>query len=180
VARPPADPAAFARRLDLLTATLRTDVGGSGAGEELVRAAAAGELGAAFAAADRMVGLGPGLTPSGDDLLCGFLVTLHQLAPPGGGTRAFAAALGRLVATRAVRATTALSATLLGHAARGEAPAEVVDVLTALGQDGPGDRLTARALPRLLAVGHTSGRDLALGVAAACHVLLGPLNGAVR
>ncbi|MGH3344030.1 MAG: DUF2877 domain-containing protein, partial [Carbonactinosporaceae bacterium] len=51
--------------------------------DSLACAAARHDLAAARAAAERLTGLGPGLTPSGDDLLCGFLVTLCQLAPPG-------------------------------------------------------------------------------------------------
>jgi hypothetical protein len=38
-----------------------------------------GDLGRARAAADRLIGLGPGLTPAGDDVLAGLLVTCHQL-----------------------------------------------------------------------------------------------------
>ncbi len=145
--------------------------------EELIQAATALDLAAAFAAAHRMVGLGPGLTPSGDDVLCGFLVTVSQLARPAAlELRALAGALGALVVARAARATTALSATLLGHAARGEAAAEVIDLLAAVAAGAPGP-----ALARLLAVGHWSGYDLATGVAAGGRVVahtLAPAPGA--
>jgi hypothetical protein len=85
-----------------------------------------------------LAGWGPGLTPAGDDLIAGYvagLVLLH-------GRRSRAAWIAELAAAR----TTALSATLLRHAARGEVP-EPVHTLLATGS--PRD---------LLAFGHSSGR----------------------
>jgi hypothetical protein len=65
--------------------------------------------------------------------------------------------------------TSTLSAALLGHAARGEAAGEVTAVLNSL----CGRRPLSPALMRLLAVGHTSGYDMACGILAAGRVLLG-------
>src|SRR5664279_3613125 len=73
---------------------------------------------AQFAAVAVLLGRGPGLTPSGDDLVAGFLL----------GSRAFGRAVPGAVAAvteLAPGATTALSARLLGHAARGECVPEV-------------------------------------------------------
>jgi Protein of unknown function (DUF2877) len=116
-----------------------------------------------------MIGLGAGLTPDGDDVLSGFLVGLAQLPPAADGLRPFGAALGSLVTSRAAVATTALSATLLRHAARGEGAGVVVDVLAALGRNGSAPPMD-QALPRLLAVGHSSGHRMAAGIAAAARV----------
>jgi hypothetical protein len=106
----------------------------------------------------RLVGRGPGLTPSGDDVLAGFLI----------GARAFGldvAVLRRAALRSAPAATTALSAALLWHAARGECIDEVVGLAAALqGRGAP-----EPALSGLLAVGHTSGAALALGLIAAAH-----------
>jgi hypothetical protein len=93
-----------------------------------------------------LVGRGDGLTPVGDDVLAGWLVT--------------ARATGREISamTAAVRAqlhrTTSLSATLLRHAADGEA---IAPFRTAV---ATGD---ADAVAGLLAVGHTSGAGMLLG-----------------
>ncbi len=114
----------------------------------------------AFAAAERLIGLGPGLTPAGDDALAGFLLAATHLCPTSQGP--LLTALADHVRVRASAGTTALSATLLHHAARGEAAPEAVDVLDAL--LGQGD--LSGAVARLLRVGHTSGGDLALGLAA--------------
>lgn len=131
------------------------------------------------AAADALVGLGPGLTPAGDDVLAGALVTCGQLrACPGAApVAALAAALGQHVSARAATRTTALSAALLRHAAHGLAATPVLAVVDALvGQCALGPALTD-----LLAVGHTSGHDTARGVLAAAAALLtaaGPLPAA--
>lgn len=107
---------------------------------------------------DELVGLGAGLTPSGDDVLAGALVAGSATGDPRlGGWRA------GTVAALARRRTTAVSRALLHHALGGWATTELADFVTAAcrgGSDG--------SLDRLLAVGHTSGAALASGV---LHVL---------
>lgn len=126
---------------------------------DFARNAAHGDETGADEAARALVGLGPGLTPSGDDALCGALLALAG--------RPAAAALGARFAAGAPGRTTALSAALIGHAARGEGCDEVVDVIDA----ARGHAALGPALARLLEVGHTSGADLALG---ALTALAGP------
>jgi len=109
-------------------------------------AAALGTPGA-DAAADRLVGLGPGLTPAGDDVLAGTLAALHLFGGPP-------------LRVRAAGRTTTLSAALLACAARGEVLAQAATLLRALAGDGA-PALAALTLTR---VGHTSGRDLAAGL----------------
>ncbi len=94
-----------------------------------------------------LAGRGEGLTPAGDDVLAGYAagLVLFQRRPRD------ARAMVEIAATR----TTALSATLLRHAARGEMPEPVHALL----EDGD-------PLP-LLAFGHTSGRSLLFGLALA-------------
>jgi len=105
---------------------------------------------------ERLLGRGPGLTPSGDDVLAGYLVGAAAYGLP-------ADELAALVHSQAHRRTTTLSAALLRHAALGEAIPQVAGLLDALG----GGRRLDRALAELLAVGHTSGAALAAGVLAA-------------
>jgi Protein of unknown function (DUF2877) len=128
-----------------------------------------------------LLGLGQGLTPSGDDVLAGMLVGLHHLDWTRGTELQRQASRGQppvsvirdTIATRvlvdAPTRTATLSAALLGHAARGEAAGEVTAVLNSL----CGRRPLSPALMRLLAVGHTSGYDTACGVLAAGRALLG-------
>jgi hypothetical protein len=121
----------------------------------------------ASVAAARLLGKGPGLTPSGDDVLAGFLV----------GAAAFgvdAAPMRQAIAVQAPVCTTALSAALLWHAARGECIDELAAVATALtSRPRPGhDEAAVRAVSRLVSVGHTSGAALAQGLVIAAETAL--------
>jgi Protein of unknown function (DUF2877) len=134
---------------------------------------AARDYDASVAVASRLLGSGPGLTPSGDDVLAGFLA----------GAFAFgldAAALRQAIAVLAPARTTALSAALLWHAARGECIDELAAVAAVLtGQRLSGPEVSSpelgrpeepgRAVSRLLSVGHTSGAALALGLVIAAE-----------
>jgi hypothetical protein len=96
-------------------------------------------------------GLGPGLTPAGDDVLAGYvsgLVLLH-------GQRKRAARIAEEAAAR----TNSLSATLLRHAALGEVPEVVHDLL-----------VTGDVRP-LLSFGHSSGRAWLRGLVSAGYAL---------
>jgi hypothetical protein len=126
-------------------------------------AAAAGDRAASVAMAACLLGRGPGLTPSGDDVLAGFLA----------GAAAFgldAGALREAIAVRAQAGTTALSAALLWHAARGECIDEVAAVAAVLtGHRRIGAEQARGPVRRLRSVGHTSGSALALGLVIAAE-----------
>ena len=106
-----------------------------------------------------LVGAGSGLTPSGDDVLAGFLVGAHAFDVCAEHLRAAVLACppGR---------TTDLSFALLAHAARGEAIPQVTAFVRALSSATSDD---GRALRALAAVGHSSGAALATGVHAAAQ-----------
>ncbi len=112
------------------------------------------------AAALAIVGLGPGLTPSGDDVIAGALVGLHAT-----GRGALARRIGAALDGRLGDRTTAFSADLVRLAARGHAAGEMIRLVRALHSTGPGRPAEPdRALAGLLRVGHTSGADLATGL----------------
>ncbi len=108
-----------------------------------------------------LVGLGPGLTPAGDDVLAAMLLTLSAVPGSTGAVDALARETAPLLA-----GTTALSATLLRHATAGRGIPEVTSLVDALA--GCGDLACSTA--RLLAVGHSSGAALAHGVLAAARL----------
>lgn len=112
------------------------------------------------AAGEGLVGLGPGLTPAGDDVLCGVLLGLRA-----SGAESRCAALARAVGPLLGR-TTALSATLLRQAARGYGVPPVVALVHAWHRDEAATDLAALA-SQVAAVGHTSGPALLLGLSAA-------------
>lgn len=129
---------------------------------------ARGDLAHAVDAAERIVGLGPGLTPSGDDALAGLLLALRLLggAVPGGGRAVWLADwLGAAVTAYADDRTTSLAATLLRCAARGQASVEAGAVLRGIAGQDP----ITPAVKRLLGIEHTSGADLAWGLLAGCR-----------
>jgi hypothetical protein len=113
-------------------------------------------IGPAIAAG--LLGRGPGLTPAGDDLLAGLLLGCLAFGGPAGSLAAAVDSLGPAQ-------TTALSAALLRHAARGECIGEVAALAAALTAGGP----VESAASRLLGVGHTSGTALALGLVLAAE-----------
>lgn len=165
-------PQRLARLRDLLTRA-RTGPGLAGheAAENLVAGCASGDVHRASDAAERLVGLGPGLTPSGDDMIAGAMLSsrLFGEALPGGAPAvALADSLAAVVTRDTYTRTTAVSATLLRCAARGEAAAQVGAVLSALG----GGQGLAPASARLLSVGHTSGADLTWGLLAGADAAL--------
>jgi Protein of unknown function (DUF2877) len=125
-----------------------------------------------------LLGRGPGLTPAGDDLLAGLLlghVAFESGKSPGSGGRSATDPLADAIAALAPTRTTALSAALLAHAARGECIPEAAAFAAALA----GTTAVEPALHRLLRVGHTSGAALALGlILAAEHALAADPAGA--
>jgi len=106
------------------------------------------------AAIDSLVGLGRGLTPGGDDVIAGLLIGLHAV-----GRRQLAHRLGEQALQNR---TTTLSSDLLRLARDGHAGLEALAVLAALHRP---DVPIAGAVDRLLSIGHTSGADLATGMA---------------
>ncbi|MEM8903496.1 MAG: DUF2877 domain-containing protein [Actinomycetota bacterium] len=102
-----------------------------------------------------VVGLGPGLTPAGDDLVAGALVALRAV-----GRHETADRVVREAASVEHR-TTPISAALLREAAVGRAAQPLLRMLDAL--IGPAAPIPA--LDALVEVGATSGRWLARGLA---------------
>jgi hypothetical protein len=107
-------------------------------------------------AAQKLAGLGVGLTPAGDDFLMGAIYAAWIIHPP-----AVASGLAQKIADTAAPLTTSLSAAWLRSAGRGEAGVlwhEFFDALLS------SDRLQIEQERRnILAVGETSGADALAG-----------------
>ena len=117
-------------------------------------------------AIDGLVGLGRGLTPGGDDVVAGLLSALHSL-----GHRDIVDRIRSRLQGLTDRTTT-LSADLLRLAVDGHACSEALVALRSLGS--PDTRRTAAAVGRLLSIGHTSGADLATGMAVGFEFAMTP------
>ena len=138
------------------------------AAHALAAAVAAGDVDAFVKAGQRLLGVGGGLTPSGDDFVGAALFTLYHL----GDTRwhAAAEALAAAIPSR----SHAISAALFTDLARGESFAPLHQILAAVPSDIEAIFEPAR---RLAAIGHSSGWDMLTGmIAAATGTLQHTLN----
>lgn len=152
-------------------ADIRPGLEGQDSPAALAACCAAGDLAGAVELAEALVGLGPGLVPSGDSMLCGLLLALRLLGgATAGGTRPVWLAdwLGAAVTGYAEQRTTPLAAALLQCAARGQASEEVSAVLHGIAGQEP----VEPAARRLLSAGGASGAELTWGLMAGCAAAL--------
>jgi len=169
---PPASPPHAAPQLGALTAAARGRVPDEGFGALVIDAhnSLSGHAHPALEALDAwlvgnalapeaegLIGLGPGLTPSGDDYVGGMLIALHYFR-----RAQQASGLWRWLQPRLAR-TSALSGAHLAAAATGEAHETLHECLETLCFH---PESWTRTLERLDAVGHSSGWDSLAGVVA--------------
>lgn len=107
----------------------------------------------------RLSGLGPGLTPSGDDVLMGWIHACFTRYP-----EERARSLSEVIAEAAAPRTTSLSAAWLQAAAAGEAGGSWHRLVEAAAKGEDGE--LRESIRRILSVGHTSGADALAGFAA--------------
>jgi len=141
---------------------------------ELVEATRRYDLDAAVAAFVALFGLGPGLTPGGDDFLVGFLAGLWCAA--GGRTERaqFLSGLGKAV-IHLSRRTNDISRTYLVHAARGQVSSCLVALANAICRGDRSDHLIETAVAALQ-VGHSSGMESVSGLLQGLSVWSGGLT----
>jgi hypothetical protein len=125
-----------------------------------------GDLGVACESALGMIGLGPGLTPSGDDFLTGLFAVLNIERSP---CHRFRRICDHVVA-EAVPLTNAISLATLKAAAQGRVRESIV-VLLRYSMFGSAEGV-GRSLSRVLAIGSTSGTDIVAGIVAGFKVNL--------
>ena len=124
-------------------------------------ACGAGDADAAVAGAERLLGLGPGLTPAGDDLVGGAFFARRLLADIGVGDPEPWRGAAAIIHARARQRTHRISAALLGDLMDGAAYAPLHDLAAALAATDTATALAATA--RLVAIGHSSGWDMLTG-----------------
>ena len=118
-----------------------------------------------------LAGLGPGLTPAGDDALAGFAAVMALLSPYISIDAAPGNFIAETIAISARTCTTALSAALIMHAARGEVAEHLGSLLLALALPAEASETVLFMADRLLAFGATSGGDTLLGTLLGLRVL---------
>lgn len=121
-----------------------------------------------MAAMSDLIGVGLGLTPSGDDLLTGYLAGLWCSARQEAARRDFLWAVAEFVIRDAAR-TNDVARTYLCLAARGQVSSLILDLASSISRGDCAGRVRARA-EAAMRVGHTSGmaavNGLLLGLAA--------------
>lgn len=139
---------------------------------DLLRAGQAEGLAGVWSAASGLIGLGPGLTPAGDDFMGGllFVVELVGRAHPGRVHRDRARRRAFLEHVRT--ATNQVSYAILCDLAHGHGPEPMHALLQSLlDSEEPGRALSAaRAITK---IGHTSGWDLLAGMLSGLALLVG-------
>jgi len=130
---------------------------------DLASACAAGDAASAEHAAAALIGLGPGLTPAGDDYVGGALFARAVLVTAGAidaDAAAWRQATGRLLALATAR-THPISAVLLSDLAAGHGHAPLHEVAAALASGETAQAVEAAR--RLTRIGHSSGWDVLAG-----------------
>ena len=130
----------------------------------------------------RLIGLGIGLTPSGDDFLCGVLAGLILT---GQTESAFARSLHKAIAEH-LNDTVDVSAAFLRCALKGQFSLAVNHLLVNTGCESPQDTSHVKCTPQIapgianvpaitenfLAIGHSSGTDTLCGILYALELFL--------
>lgn len=111
-----------------------------------------------------LLGLGQGLTPSGDDILMGMFLVLGLEGSPMGD---FDQLLGEIIAGVGDQ-TTDVSYQGLLRASRGQYRSILVKAAQAMSDAAEIDDILAE----VLTIGHTSGWDLLSGIVVGCEILL--------
>jgi len=109
-----------------------------------------------------LIGLGLGLTPSGDDLLVGFLAGLRCAAGGDEERRSFLSHLGRIV-MRLSRWTTDISRTYLYHATHGQF-SRPLELLTESIANSVESHYLLSAAKAVMDIGHSSGMETLTGL----------------
>ncbi|OCA88355.1 hypothetical protein A8F94_09935 [Bacillus sp. FJAT-27225] len=127
------------------------------------------ELGREAAAIEKargLVGLGPGLTPSGDDFLVGLFAAFHFVDSPASNYRGFA----ERVAGIAKPLTNEISYMAIKKASVGEVRESIVQL--AMSVIGGSQKEVVERLKAVLSIGSTSGTDIAFGMLAGLELII--------
>ena len=128
--------------------------------------------------AQSILGLGPGLTPSCDDFIAGLILTLNtastSLCRDEPKAVEFFEKISEELATLAKEKTTIYSSWFISESAMGEGPKVAVELIFSIISNSP--EKVAELSKKLIAVGATSGADIAIGIYYAIRFLTSRLE----
>lgn len=113
-------------------------------------------------AINSLIGLGPGLTPSGDDLLVGYMAGLWCTMRDQSERTQFISSLGETI-DRLSHKTNDISRTYIYHAVRGQVSSRLADLARAVGH-GEDDKYFLEIAEAAMKIGHTSGMETVTGL----------------
>ncbi len=119
-----------------------------------------------------LIGLGPGLTPSGDDFIVGYLAGLWSTAGSDSSRLRFMSSLGAWL-SRAAAGTNAISCTYIKSAVNGNVSEPIATLAQRFRQVKSMDSVR-EATRTALQVGNTSGTDGVLGLLLGCIAWAAP------
>jgi len=125
-----------------------------------------------------LIGLGPGLTPSADDMLAGLVLMCMIYSKEAGHLRRASELVARTTVAEAHGRTTIISEEYLGQAALGRGNERALRLCEALLTGGR--ESVARETKRVLAIGATSGTDTVLGISLGLMFCTGGRSGLAR
>lgn len=128
-------------------------------------------------AVSELIGLGPGLTPSSDDMLAGLVLLCVLYAKNRGCAQRANRLIAQVTAEEARGRTTLLSEEYLRQAASGRGNEPVMRLCAALLTGG--QEMVERETRRVLAIGETSGTDTVLGIVLGTMFCAGRQSGLV-
>ena len=123
-----------------------------------------------------IAGLGPGLTPSGDDVLGGFAAVMSLLSSVLSRDSSPRSDVASIISTVAKPRTTKLSGVLLEHASRGEIAEQFGTLLLTLVLPADDFQTVREAADRALTFGASSGGDTLLGILLGLRTLEGEID----
>jgi hypothetical protein len=131
------------------------------------------QVDATITAIGPLIGLGPGLTPSGDDFIVGYLAGLWSTVGSDSSRLRFMSSLGAWL-SRAVAGTNVISRTYIKSAVNGNVSEPIATLAQRLGQGKTMD--SVREATRIaLQVGDTSGTDGVQGLLLGCIAWAAPI-----
>jgi hypothetical protein len=123
-----------------------------------------------------LAGLGPGLTPSGDDVLGGFAAIMALLSPHLSADSISRKHIASNIAVVAKPRTTKLSSVLLEFASRGDVSEQIGTLILSLNLPVEEFEVVLKAADGVLAFGATSGGDTLLGILLGLRALEGEID----
>lgn len=126
---------------------------------QLVTSTAQFDLQGSIRSVEKMIGLGPGVTPSGDDILIGFLAGLWSTAGQNQDMLTFLDSFGHQL-MQCAKQTSEISRTYLFHAARGQFSSSLSQLAGAIAKGDPIEQKMEEAMR----IGHSSGMDTVTGL----------------